>query len=275
MAWCRMAVLGLAVLALVLTGCSAQTGAGVNRQGARANPTASSRAGTPSPSEPASPSPNALPSSNALPSRSPVPDPGRGPLRLITTTGSNAVALTFDDGPGPYTAPLLDLLEKYHVKATFCLVGRQVKTYAAVVRRMVANGMTLCNHTWDHDEGLRYRSDSYIRNDLARTNAAIHAVVPGLKIEYFRNPAGAFGANTVAVARSMGMRSLMWSVDPRDWAKPGTQAIISKVLKYTHQGDIVLSHDGGGGRSQTIAAYRILLPNLRERFKLIAMPLFW
>ena len=175
MAWCRTAVLGLAVFSLLLAGCSAHAAAGANHQGASANPSASGGSGTPSPRGSASPS--------ASPPRSPAP-PGQGPIQLISTTGSSAVALTFDDGPGPYTAQMLDLLDKYHVKATFCLIGRQVRTYAAVVRRMVADGMTICNHTWDHDEDLRNRSNGYIRNELARTNVAIHAVVPGVKIEY-------------------------------------------------------------------------------------------
>ncbi|MEN3306069.1 MAG: peptidoglycan-N-acetylglucosamine deacetylase [Micromonosporaceae bacterium] len=191
---------------------------------------------------------------------------------LITSTGSAAVALTFDDGPGPYTARMLDLLDRYHVKATFCLIGRQVRAYAAVVRRMVADGMTLCNHTWDHDERLRTRGDARIRNELQRTNQAIHAVVPGARIAYFRNPGGAFGSNTVRIARSMGMKPLMWNVDPRDWANPGTRAIIANVLGHTHRGSVVLSHDGGGVRTPTLAAYRVIVPNLRRRFRLIAMP---
>ncbi|HKT05821.1 MAG TPA: polysaccharide deacetylase family protein [Rugosimonospora sp.] len=197
--------------------------------------------------------------------------PARSPS-VITTTGSAAVALTFDDGPSPYTARMLDLLDRYHVKATFCLIGRQVHAYAAVVRRMVADGMTLCNHTWDHDERLRSRGDARIRDELLRTNQAIQAVVPGARIAYFRNPGGAFGPNTVRIASSMGMKPLMWSVDPRDWANPGTRAIIANVLGHTHRGSIVLSHDGGGVRTPTLAAYQTIIPNLRGRFHLIALP---
>lgn len=208
----------------------------------------------------------------STPQNTPGPDTSHGPLKLITSTGSSDVALTFDDGPGPYTAGMLDLLDRYHVKATFCLIGRQVHTYASVVRRMVADGMTLCNHTWDHDEKLRSRTDDQIHDELARTNQAIQSAAPGAKIEYFRNPGGAFGPNTVRIARSLGMKPLMWSVDPRDWANPGTQAIIANVLGHTHHGSIVLSHDGGGNRTATLTAYRTILPNLHGRFHLIAMP---
>ena len=200
------------------------------------------------------------------------PASSKPPLALVTTTGSDAVALTFDDGPGPYTGPLLDLLDRYHVKATFCLIGQQVARYPDVVRRMADDGMTLCNHTWDHDERLRTRSDDRIRDELLRTNEAIHDVVPDAPIAYFRNPGGAFGTNTVAIARSLGMKPLMWSVDPRDWATPGTEAIIDTVLQHTHRGSVILSHDGGGVRTQTLDAYEVLLPELRGRFHLIALP---
>jgi len=197
---------------------------------------------------------------------------GTGPAGSLTTTGTSAVALTFDDGPGPYTAPILDLLARYHVKATFCLIGRQVHAYADVVRRMVAEGHTLCNHTWDHDEQLRTRTDEEITDELQRTNDAIHAAVPGAKIRYFRNPGGNFGPNTVAVAARLGMVSLMWNVDPRDWAHPGVQEIVNNVNTHTGPGSIVLSHDGGGDRSDTLAAYQTLLPGLTSRFTLVAMP---
>jgi peptidoglycan-N-acetylglucosamine deacetylase len=276
----RTAALALTVLVLALGACATRGGAvavwrtpaGVAGQGGgRAVPPASQ---TPQPgTSPTKQRGSGAPTATPKPTTPTAgPDTSHGPLGLISRTGSSAVALTFDDGPGPYTGQMLDLLDRYHVKATFCLIGRQVQAYAAVVRRMVADGMTLCNHTWSHDEELRSRSDDDIRDELERTNDAIHAVVPGAKIEYFRNPGGEFGPNTVAIAKSLGMRSLLWSVDPRDWACPGTQAIIDNVLKHTRRGSIVLSHDGGGVRTQTLAAYRVIIPNLRSRFHLVRMP---
>jgi peptidoglycan/xylan/chitin deacetylase (PgdA/CDA1 family) len=183
------------------------------------------------------------------------------------------VALTFDDGPGPYTSQILDLLAQYHVKATFCVIGRQVQAYPEEIKRIVADGHTLCNHTWDHDEQLSTRTDDQIRAELQKTNDAIHAIVPSAKIQYFRNPGGNFGPNTVNIAKSMGMTSIYWSVDPRDWARPGTPAIIDTVSSKTRAGSIVLSHDGGGDRSQTVAAYKVLLPSLESRLRLITLPL--
>jgi peptidoglycan/xylan/chitin deacetylase (PgdA/CDA1 family) len=195
-----------------------------------------------------------------------------GPYGTITNTGSPAVALTFDDGPSAYTAQVLDLLDKYQIKATFCVIGRQVAAHADQIRRMVAEGHTLCNHTWDHDERLGSRPIATIRWEMQRTDDAIRAVVPDAKIQYFRNPGGGFSPATIQVAKSMGMSSIMWNVDPRDWAKPGTQTIINNVRGNTHPGSIVLMHDGGGDRTQTMAALPVLLPDLKSRFTLIALP---
>lgn len=194
-----------------------------------------------------------------------------GPARSMASTGDSSVALTFDDGPSDETAGLLDLLDRYHIKATFCLIGDQVWHYRAVVRRMVSEGHTLCDHSWDHDESLGRRSAATIRADLLRTNAAIHRVVPDAKIMYFRHPGGNFTARSNRICEALGMRPLFWDVDPRDWARPGVTHIESVVGRQTHQGSIVLSHDGGGDRSETLAAYRDLLPRLARRFHLVAL----
>lgn len=219
-----------------------------------------------------SPTASTSPSAPASPSAT-LPDNAHGPAGSINTTGSDAVALTFDDGPGGNTGQVLDLLKQYGIHATFCIIGRMIADYSPdLIRRIVAEGHTLCNHTWSHDLNLRTRPEDQIRSELQRTNDAIHAIVPDAPIRYFRNPGGNFSPLTVSVAASMGMQSLDWNVDPADWTRPGTQAIINNVLAHTHAGSIVLMHDGGGDRSQTVQALRTILPNLRSRFTLIPMP---
>jgi hypothetical protein len=178
--------------------------------------------------------------------------------------------LTFDDGPWEDTPAVLDLLARYRIKATFCMIGRQVATHAALVRRMVAEGHTLCNHTWSHDEMLRNRPADRIRAELQQTNDAIHAVVPGAVIGYFRAPGGNFSTQVVSIAASMGMTSIFWSVDPQDWRGPGVESIITNVLTNTRPGSIVLLHDGAG--PQTVAALQTILPDLAGRYTLIALP---
>jgi hypothetical protein len=135
---------------------------------------------------------------------------------------------------------------------------------------MVAEGHTLCNHSWSHDEMLRTRTPDQIRSDMQRTNDAIRAVAPGAVIGYFRAPGGNWSPDIVSIAASLGMTSISWTVDPRDWKGPGVQSIINTVLTHTRPGGIVLLHDGAG--PQTVTALRTILPDLAGRFTLIALP---
>jgi peptidoglycan-N-acetylglucosamine deacetylase len=203
---------------------------------------------------------------------------GSGPYGARRTTGSAAVALTFDDGPDPVNTPLmLDALRECGVKATFCVIGSKVGKYPDVIRRIVAEGHTLCNHTWQHIMQLGTYGQARIRDDLRRTNDAIHAVVPDARVSYFRAPGGNWTADYVTVARQLGMTPIDWDVDPWDWnfAKNGTGSamtthIVSWVEGHVRPGSIVLSHDNE--KPTTVAAYRILLPWLTERYALIALP---
>ncbi|SNR59770.1 polysaccharide deacetylase family protein [Actinoplanes regularis] len=201
-----------------------------------------------------------------------------GPAGSRLTTGSKGVALTFDDGPDPANTPaLLKLLEKNHVKATFCLVGENVKRHPDLVRKIAAGGHALCNHTWNHDLKLGKKSRAAIRADMRRTNAAIRAAVPNAQIKYFRAPGGNFTPGIVKIAKEQGMTSIYWKVDPRDWehgreesSGAHTSRVINSVKRHTQPGAIVLSHDYA--QPDTIKAYATLLPWLRKRFRLIALP---
>jgi peptidoglycan/xylan/chitin deacetylase (PgdA/CDA1 family) len=207
------------------------------------------------------------------PNRPPLPRERYGPFGSRITTGLPDVALTFDDGPDPdWTPRVLASLRQFHIKATFCLIGVNVQEFPYLVRDIVAEGHTLCNHSWIHDIGLGTRSPAWIRADLARTNAAIHRAAPGAKISYYRQPGGAWTPTIVSIAAQLGMSSLHWQVDPLDWTKPGAYAISSRVITATRPGSIVLMHDGGGNRSGTTVALRSILPNLAARFHLEALP---
>jgi peptidoglycan-N-acetylglucosamine deacetylase len=196
----------------------------------------------------------------------------RGPVGSQGSTGTTSVALTFDDGPGPYTSQVLDVLDEYHVKATFCMIGRQVHAYRAVVKRMIDDGMTLCDHTWDHDEALGTHPATYVARDIERMVDAVHAIDKHATVAYFRNPGGNFTPGTVRICELLGMRPLYWTEDTVDWTRPGTAAIIKTVLAKTHRDSIVLMHDGGGDRSETVTALRVLLPQLAAHYHLIALP---
>jgi peptidoglycan/xylan/chitin deacetylase (PgdA/CDA1 family) len=201
--------------------------------------------------------------------------------RVLTTSGSAGVALTFDDGPDPtYTPRILDLLRRHRVTATFCLVGTNADRYPELVRAIVRDGHTLCNHSWNHDLDLGARSAAEIRSDLRRTNDAIRAAAPGALIRYFRHPGGRWTPLAVSVAQDMGMASAGWDVDTRDWdlaAYPThdamTNHIIEAVNAHVRAGSIVLAHDAGGDRTATVAAFEVLLPQLAARFRLVGLPL--
>jgi len=202
-----------------------------------------------------------------------------GVAGVVATTESTGVALTFDDGPDPnYTPKMLELLRKHNVKATFCLVGVNVQQYPQLVRDIVADGHALCNHTWKHDTKLGTRADDAIRADMQKTTDAIVAAAPGATVKSFRHPGGMWTPRAVKIAKELGMVSLGWDVDPMDWntAKHGTGAqmrdhILQVLRSGVKPGSIVLSHDAGGDRTGTLAAYEIALPELVAKYKLVAL----
>ena len=237
----------------------------------------------PPPAASAVPVAAAAPSLNPLPSASPSPSPtfhdGDGPVGSFLTTKSQAVALTFDDGPDPINTPkLLALLRERHIHATFCMVGFRVRDRPDLVRAIHADGHTLCNHSWQHLLNLAQREDAYIDWDLRHTNDMIRAAVgTDVPVRYFRAPGGNFTPALVAKARSLGMDSIYWDVDPRDWehthdsnASAHISRVVSAVKGRTRPGSIVLSHDNG--QPNTITAYQYLLPWLQERFTLEELP---
>jgi chitooligosaccharide deacetylase NodB len=192
--------------------------------------------------------------------------PAAAPAALAGT-----VALTFDDGPSPtYTPQVLDLLAQHRVRATFCLVGTQVRRYPALVRRIVAEGHAVCNHSMNHDN-LSGSTAEQIRADLSATVEVIKAAEPAATVPYYRAPYGAWG-QSAAVAAELGMSRLGWSVDPRDWSRPGADAIVQAVRDQLRSGGVVLMHDGGGDRTQTVQALSVLLPELRNEGWIYTLP---
>jgi peptidoglycan/xylan/chitin deacetylase (PgdA/CDA1 family) len=181
-----------------------------------------------------------------------------------------SACLTFDDGPNPSdTTALLDLLAREQVRAVFFLVGREVEAHPELVRRIVRDGHVLGNHSFHHDDLEEWGPDA-VHADLERTLAAIRAAVPSAEVPFFRAPFGHWG-RTVPVARSLGMRSMGWSLVVEDWLTPGTDALVRR-LDAVQPRDIVLLHDGGGDRSQTVEAVARLVPRLRQEGWTFAVP---
>ena len=187
------------------------------------------------------------------------PLPGR-PLYYLDD-GPKVIALTIDDGPSPlYTPQVLRVLEKYGVRATFSMVGVNVSSYPAIAREVAAAGHTIINHTWDHAR-LTALSAASQRAQIARATDAIHAAT-GVEPRMFRAPYGIWSRAALAYCASERLMPLDWSVDPRDWSRPGVSAIVAAITQTTRSGSIILEHDGGGDRSQTVAALKVVLPRL-------------
>jgi peptidoglycan/xylan/chitin deacetylase (PgdA/CDA1 family) len=183
------------------------------------------------------------------------------------------VALTFDDGPDPtYTPKVLSILKKNGIKATFCLVGRQVKKYPELVRQIVAEGHKVASHTMNHDERLPVRSDKKLREEILGCKELIEAAAPEAKVEFFRAPGGNWNRHMRDLALAWGMRPLGWSVDTKDWQHPGSDVMLDTVDKQLRPGGIILMHDAGGDRSESVQALEDLIPVLEEEGYEFAQP---
>jgi len=186
--------------------------------------------------------------------------PAGEPMRYLDD-GPKAIALTIDDGPSPvYTPQILGLLEKYRVTATFSMIGIEARAYPGVAREVAAAGHLIANHTWTHTN-LQWLPPVLVADQMDRATAAIHAAT-GRTPYLFRAPYGAWSPFVLQRCAEVRMIPLGWSVDPRDWSRPGVPAIIANIMRNTRGGSIILEHDGGGNRSETVAALKYVIPRL-------------
>jgi peptidoglycan/xylan/chitin deacetylase (PgdA/CDA1 family) len=183
---------------------------------------------------------------------------------LYPTAPPHAVALTIDDGPQPeWTPKMLDLLAEFDVRATFSLIGIQVKLFPKLAERIVQAGHQLCNHTMTHPLDIASLSRKNVDREITEAHDRIgHAT--GVAPKFFRSPGGNWSHAVFHSAARHGMIPIDWDIDPRDWSRPGTGHIKRAMLKATG-GDILLCHDGGGDRSETIKALRKVIPQLKKR----------
>jgi peptidoglycan/xylan/chitin deacetylase (PgdA/CDA1 family) len=181
------------------------------------------------------------------------------------------IALTFDDGPNPfYTPQVLAILQRYGVRATFFDVGYLVADYPNIVRQEYNEGNLVANHSWSHPL-LTYLSSQAIESQLTSTTNIIQATI-GIRPTFFRPPYGAFNNTVLVQARDLRYTTVLWDGSAADWKLPGVNAIVSATLNYARNGAILLLHDGGGNRAQTIAALPIIIANLISRgFKLVTI----
>ncbi|MFJ9846016.1 polysaccharide deacetylase family protein [Kitasatospora sp. NPDC101155] len=188
--------------------------------------------------------------------------------------GGNAVNITIDDGPDPvWTPKVLDVLKRYGVKATFCMIGPQAKAHPDLVKQVVAGGHRLCDHTVDHDTSMDKKPVAYQEKEILDAKKMIEeAAGGGANVLYYRAPGGSFTPDSRRIAAANGMRPLGWNVDSKDFTRPGTAAIVDTVKKEIGNGPTVLFHDGGGDRQQTVDALGQVLGWLKEQGRLTGFP---
>ncbi len=182
------------------------------------------------------------------------------------------IALTFDDGPNPsYTSQILALLQKFGVKATFFDIGYLVKDYPALVLQEYRAGHIVGEHSWSHPD-LTHLSVSNVRAQLSVASDAIQSAI-GRRPTFFRPPYGAVNSTVMQQAKALNLSVIVWNDDPQDWSMPGVKVIIQRAIGQAHNGTIILMHDGGGNRSQTIAALPTIISTLQERgFHFVTIP---
>jgi peptidoglycan/xylan/chitin deacetylase (PgdA/CDA1 family) len=176
--------------------------------------------------------------------------------------GDKVAALTFDDGPNPtYTPQILAVLTQYHVPATFQIVGYEGSARPDLLKLEVADGMTLTNHTWDHADLTRLNPAQFAGEVDATTN--LIQSVTGQSVKCLRPPYGYSNGSVLAQLAQRGLGELLWDVDPSDYTTPGSGVIAHRVLAALHPGAIVILHDGGGDRSQTVAALPAIITGIQ------------
>ncbi|MFD8548175.1 polysaccharide deacetylase family protein [Streptomyces sp. NPDC059649] len=178
-------------------------------------------------------------------------------------TDRREIFLTFDDGPHPHHTPeILRILRRNGARATFFVVGEYADAFPELLQDIADDGHAVGNHTWTHPQ-LPGLPPGAVRSELGRTSSLIDDVL-GAAPNLARAPYGAWDDPSLSICNELGMSPVGWAIDSRDWTEPGVGSIIDAVMEELHPGAIVLSHDGGGERSQTVDALDRYLPRLMD-----------
>ncbi|RUT36327.1 polysaccharide deacetylase family protein [Paenibacillus zeisoli] len=191
----------------------------------------------------------------------------RGEIVWEVPTEDKVVALTFDDGPDPKQTPvILDLLEQYQAKATFFVIGNRAVQNPDLLKEMNRKGHEIGNHTYSHMYFNARNSAQLFDKEVTRAEESIYNAT-GKHSVLFRPPGGFYNKNIVTSSHNKGYQVILWSwhQDTRDWAKPGVNRIVNKVLGNLRSGDIILMHDHVEGSSQTTLALKTILPEIQKR----------
>lgn len=183
----------------------------------------------------------------------------------ITAGGhtGHELALTFDDGPGPYTLQLVHVLDSFHVKATFFAIGEEERYFSAGTLAELHSGDVVGDHTETHP--MMASLSAHEQHEQLFEQILRIQLLGGPTPRLFRPPYGSFDATTFKELRSLHLLMVLWSEDTSDYTLPGVAAIVQRALAGAHPGAIILMHDGGGNRSETVAALPAIIRGLRRR----------
>jgi peptidoglycan/xylan/chitin deacetylase (PgdA/CDA1 family) len=192
---------------------------------------------------------------------------------FVTSGGGRRreIALTFDDGPGPYTPSVLRVLRRMKVNATFFEVGFMERWFHAATTSAVRDGNVIGDHTGHHARLATLSRPAQRKQIVDQANWLSKLGAPRPRL--FRPPFGSFDGSTFRVLRNNRMLMVFWSVDSQDYRRPGVKAIVRRVVNGARPGAIVLMHDAGGPRTQTVAALPEIVRKLRRRgYRLVTVP---
>lgn len=198
-------------------------------------------------------------------------DIGRDYEDIIIKKGNEdekIIALTFDDGPDEvFTPQVLDILKKNDVKATFFLVGENLKQNKEIVKRQFEEGHEIGNHTYTHINVAKSGYDK-VYEEITKTQEEIKEII-GVEPKLFRPPYRAMSRNMCDIIKNKNMNIILWSnLDPRDWSNPGVYSIVNTIESKVGNGNIILLHDYNNlrnSKSQTIQALESVIPYLKEQ----------
>jgi peptidoglycan/xylan/chitin deacetylase (PgdA/CDA1 family) len=177
----------------------------------------------------------------------------------VPTSEQKIVSLTFDDGPSlKTTGAILDILKKEKVKATFFVLGQHAKEHPDLIRRIHNEGHEIGNHTYDH-KNLKGLSTEGIRQEIRKTQDVLEGAQ--LKVSWFRPPYGAGRAKASSVASEFNLKTVLWTVDTRDWQKSSAKSVEISVDQNVKNGSIVLMHDT---KVVTVQALESIISQLKK-----------
>lgn len=183
------------------------------------------------------------------------------------TKNQKVIALSFDDGPHPtYTVQILDILKEYDIKATFFVLGIHAEKYPEIIKRQVAEGHEIGNHSYSHID-MRKATKKQIKEEFEKTQEIIYSI-SNIKPKLFRPPYGNYNNDVIEVVSSDEIQIVLWTFyqDSKDWSNPGVDTIVNTTLSKVQNGDIILLHDYVYKKeSHTVEALKIIIPSLIEK----------